>query len=445
MSHFKLKVVIVAAACVLNAGLAIASSIWLYQHIYSHRSFSSNLEAGSDADYEPKTSHSDAEPPQDEDGGSTETMFDPVDHSSPSRAPMVNDQSHEDDFDSKLETGSLLAMTGSYADRHSLRSHPHQMAEAAAQEQATINDIIPNSVDIHIQPTPISAEFHFEGSYMIEMILVANASNDEQRNTAIVLESLAQTGHAFTVVAKYGALTWTTDNMSVFLGGLVTLWTHDHHRRCQELSVDLPTDETELLTAIRPLTPLLPQQLKAVAWKGHHNQFEVFFSQQLPPSLGTLILRCQVSLDDCERLLYSGRNSLRKFDVHYIGRGVEDVLQGQIENHASMDCLKSISLVADWDIFRMFEYFHYPKLRKLHITNSKPRLDFQKGHFEVKRYFANILRSELTSTQLYCTMTQDEKDWLDKFRGKDDAGYMTRDISNIQYDHDNFPALPSTL
>ncbi|KAG5353554.1 hypothetical protein C0989_005526 [Termitomyces sp. Mn162] len=437
----KLKVAIVAAACVLNVGLLIASTIWLYQR-NGHCSFS-NLEAESNAEFGLNAGQNDRES-QDEDDGSTETT---ISNSPDSRALILDDQSHRDDFDSELEIGSLLAMTGSeavdqpglYAGRRSLRSHPHQTVEAAAVNH------IPNSVDIHNQSTPVSAKFHFEESYTIGMTLVAHASHDEQRKTAIVLQSLAQTGHALTVVAKYGAITWTRDNMSVFLQGLVTLWTHDRHRRCQKLSVDLPIDGPGLFTVTHPVTPLLPQHLEAVAWKGHHNQFKLFFSQQLPPSLRTLILRCKVSLDDCERLLYSGRNSLRKFDVHYIGRGVEDVLEGQIEFTPSMNCLKSIRLAADWDIFRLFEYFHYPKLRELHITNTKPRLSPQKTQFEVNRYFANIPRSELTSTQLYCAMTQEEKDWLDRSRGQNDIGYMTEDISNTDHDHDNFPALPSIL
>ncbi|KAH0582826.1 hypothetical protein J132_06569 [Termitomyces sp. J132] len=274
MSRFKLKVAIVAAACVLNAGLAIASSIWLYQHIYGHRSSSSNLGAGS-AEYELDASHSDAES-QDEDGGSGETTVSNPPDFSFSRAPMLDDESHRDDFYSEPEIGSLLAMTGSGAvdrpafdaDRRSLRSHPHQMVEAATHERATIIDNnIRNSVDINNRPT-VKFYFEPEGSYMIRMSLVAHASNDEQRGTAIVLRSLGQTGHALTVFSSYDPSTsevaWTSYGLSIFLQGFVTLWAHDRHRRCQKLSVDLPTHQSEILTVTPLPMPLLPQYLEAV-------------------------------------------------------------------------------------------------------------------------------------------------------------------------------------
>ncbi|KAG5350372.1 hypothetical protein C0989_011328 [Termitomyces sp. Mn162] len=459
MSRVKLRVAIMATACVLNAGLAVASSIWLYRRIFHYPS-SSNLRADSDEKDELDAGLSESSESQAEHGVTTETGS----HSSQSsfsRDLIFDDtESYRNNFDTEVAISTLQPMIGfnavnrhpvSYGNRISLRPHAHQVMNAATEEQETVDNNLP--VDIgNEHRTSISAELSFVANHTIQMILVSNATIEESQATETVFQSLIKKGRAFTVFANYRDHPWTPDNLSVFLRGLASLWSHDRHGRCQKLSVnlpikDLPSGATPGLFTV-PSTLLLPQQLEAVVWRGHQNQFHLFFSQQLPPALRTLILRCKVSLHDCERLLYRGRDSLRKFDVHYIGHGAEDGLldssTGMLPLKTVMSRLESISLVANWDIFPLFEYFDYPTLRELHITNSKPRFKPKDSESEVKRYFTNVLRSKLTSTRLHCTMTQEEKDWLNRFRGHNDTGYSIKDdIENIHFDY--FPILPDSF
>ncbi|KAH0579441.1 hypothetical protein H2248_002303 [Termitomyces sp. 'cryptogamus'] len=439
-----------ATACVLNAGLAVASSIWLYRRIF-HYSSSSNLRANSDAKDELDAGPSESSESQAEGGVTTETGS----HSSQSyfsRDPIFDDpEFYRNNFDTEVSLPPVIGLNTfdrhpvSYGNRISLRPHARQVMHAASEKQESVDNNLP--VDIGDERrTSMSAELSCVASHTIQMILVSNATIEERQATETVFQSLIKKGRAFTVFAIYGDHSWTPDNLSVFLRGLVSLWSHDHHGRCHKLSVDLPIEDLPsgatlgLFTV--PSTLLLPQQLEAVVWRGHQNQFHLFFSRQLPPALRTLILRCQVSLHDCERLLYQGRDSLRKFDVHYIARDAEDLLDsstGKLPLKTVMSRLESINLVANWDIFPLFEYFNYPTLRELHITNSKPR--FKK--FEIKRYFTNVLRSELTSTQLCCDMTQEEKHWLEESRGNNDTGDFIKDIKNLNFDY--FPSLPDSF
>ncbi|KAG5333764.1 hypothetical protein C0989_004888 [Termitomyces sp. Mn162] len=454
MSRVKLRVAIMATACVLNAGLAVASSIWLYRRIF-HYSSSSNLRADSDAKDELDAGHSESSESQAEHGVTTETGSHSS-QSSSSRDPIFDDpESYRNNFDTEVAINSPHHMIGlnavdrlpvSYGNRISLRPHARQVMNATTEEQETVDNNLPVEIGDK-RRTSISAELSFRANHTIHILLVFNATIEETQATETVLRSLIKKGRALTVFAIYGDHPWTSDNLSVFLRGLASLWSHDRHGRCQKLSVDLPINDLPptatpgLLTL--PSTLLLPQQLEALVWKGHHNQLHLFFSQHLPTSLRTLILHCKVSLHDCERLLYQGRDSLRKFNVHYIAYDAEDGLlnsnTGMLPLKTVMSRLESISLVADWDIFPLFEYFDYPTLRELHITNSKPR--FKK--FEIKRYFTNVLRSELTSTQLCCDMTQEGKHWLEESRGNNDTGDFIKDIKNLNFDY--FPSLPDSF
>ncbi|KAG6895487.1 hypothetical protein C0995_012581 [Termitomyces sp. Mi166 len=450
MSPTKLQLAVVAAACILNAGLTVTSGIWLYRRARPNQqeqrssrspSNSSTSRLGLIANY------SEVEL-QNEGGGDTSTNSVPSHYSSsipmtpttayqsrrmapPDHNPLGSHQRmHERDTMNIHDRDPVGVTPQEYQSRRIARNPlgSRQPIHAAPRERNTTNihngDPVVTTprgpVDISSQPTSISAEFSLEGDGTITMELVPNATDDQRQITTIVLQSVERISGAVTVYAVYDPIRtpWTSDNLS----GLVTLWTYDRHRRCENLVVDLPTDQLRPGLPTPSLIPLPPHQLKSIVWTGHHNQLSLFFSQRLPSSINTLLLRCEVSLNDCERLLYWGRNSLRKFEVDYIRMDVEDALSGHVGMEMHMNYLTSFSVFANCDIFRLFERWHYPRLRDLHIVNSKP----QEQESEVEKYFLTISPLQLISIQLRCAMTEEEQDWLRVFgvRSADIRPYM---------------------
>ena len=235
--------------------------------------------------------------------------------------------------------------------------------------------------DVIVLPS-FSIQFEYPSSDRtsgrINMSLVSDATEHQILTSTDLLQDLrTQEGAPFTVVTAIviDEEDWTVGNLSIFLLGLARLWDNDRHSRCQSISIQLPTQQLDGATTLLQSTqlPLLPGYVKDVFWGGHRDLLPYFLLHQGNQiSLRTLILHCEISREDCLFLLLSGRSALRKFKVHYVRDGLEQVFPyPRWEYGPTLPELVSLGIVGRECAVADIVTYHYPRLQELHISHSR--------------------------------------------------------------------------
>ncbi|KAH0589710.1 hypothetical protein H2248_005431 [Termitomyces sp. 'cryptogamus'] len=172
---------------------------------------------------------------------------------------------------------------------------------------------------------------------------------------------------------------WSSANLHRLQTGLGRLATDDQHQRCTALSVQLPTTG-EISSADNPPAGsfLLPAVTK-LTWQSHRNQLSLMVDATHTPRLTHLTLHCDISMEDCKRLLQIFAPTVKAIELHRIVDTNNNVLASNPLGHTQVEMVNLRSLVLETSPYTlnpgwMLNDFAFPilKVYKLNKMEEQP-------------------------------------------------------------------------
>ncbi|KAF8069202.1 hypothetical protein FPV67DRAFT_1669219 [Lyophyllum atratum] len=159
-------------------------------------------------------------------------------------------------------------------------------------------------------------------------------------------------------------------------------------------------------------------KLHHLNWTGHRQQLATSwlpFSPSILKSLTNLVITCEVSFDDCSRLLLYGEQ-VKNFELHSIQPNVDPVLyflRKPLEFHPKdrkRRCLESLTLSSSQDVVPLLRLFKFPALRNI-IFNLFCTTNFI--------LLPNDFWTSLETVILRCDLSDEDSIWIQNQCGRD--------------------------
>ncbi|KAF8069200.1 hypothetical protein FPV67DRAFT_1110013 [Lyophyllum atratum] len=267
------------------------------------------------------------------------------------------------------------------------------------------------------------------GSRSVSLIIGVHTSADitPQEQYRLISQRFrppSNPGSDFRVTAEIKEGSWSPESLQVLGKELNSLREEVGIQRWRKMTILLPTVELPP-GAVRQIVVALPH-LESLIWQGHRQQLPQwsFFNEvssrssvSTLPSLTSLILRCDISIEDCAFLLLQA-TSVTHFEIHTL-RDVDPVLPkasfGILLGHHPRPYLETliISSSCTASIGPMLDHFDFPRLQKINFDLSGYAPNFDAG-------FSTIYWRNLNEVRLRCDMTTDTSHLI-----RDRCGYGT--------------------
>ncbi|KAG6860946.1 hypothetical protein C0995_005776 [Termitomyces sp. Mi166 len=166
-----------------------------------------------------------------------------------------------------------------------------------------------------------------------------------------------------------------------------------------------------------PPTPIIPldtlTNLRHLTWFGHRNQLCRSWLPLVPSimqSLYTLDLNCELSIEDCSRILLHG-NRLKHFIIDAIERNVDQVLTNCLRSPSKYRSgeherphLEFLKIKSSVGIDPLLHPFYFPSLKSINLILSYPtKLKTLPPAFEWKN---------MEQVTLICDILEEESEWI---------------------------------
>jgi len=193
--------------------------------------------------------------------------------------------------------------------------------------------------------------------------------------------SLFVPGEPFKVVAGFEIGAWSKYGGFCNLGQyLDVLGDEVSFKHWEALTIRLPNDDL-LYDMTYQIPEYALENLRHLDWSGHREQLANSWLPFTPPllqSLSTLVIMCNIALEDCSCLFLFGKQ-LNHFELHSIQPGVDPILLDKPAETDPKDrerlYLETLTLTSLQDINPLLSLFRFPALSAISFNLWYPTTD----------------------------------------------------------------------
>ncbi|KAF5378784.1 hypothetical protein D9615_006937 [Tricholomella constricta] len=211
----------------------------------------------------------------------------------------------------------------------------------------------------------------------------------------------------FIIVGELDTGDWSTAEGLWALGQyLGTLGQEIPFRQWKDLTIRLPNEELPYAWYSYRIPTRQLRNLRTLNWSGHYQQLVsswLPFSPSLLRSLTKLVITCDISLEDCSRLLRHCEK-VEEFELHTIRASISKSVLPEPRTESMLEHLKSLTLASYQDITPLLQGFQFTSLRKIDLDLFY-EVDFEPMKLPWNRLTNVTLRGQIADDQSHWVQT----------------------------------------